>query len=506
MSNQSVSAEFLEALWEEFLSETDKQTGSKLRSFLQMCKPGTLEGNSLTIIVPNQFLKGFLKKPERLEQLVSSLKICFNNDSAKVDFVVANSDSEADADNQPSPLPSYEEEAGSFNTNQAEKPAAAAGEEFSKPVKSPSDAVKKPLESIDVQPVSEMHNQVSNEGAWQSNLQRNLLFSNFVKSQTNMLAAATAEAVAHSPGKTYNPLFFYSGVGLGKTHLINAIGNYIVKTHPEMRVLYISAEQFTNEYVESLKLKQPERFREKFRNLDVLLIDDIHFIMNKDGTQEELFQTMDKLRREDHQIVISSDCPPKDLNAVKERLKTRFEWGLVADIQPPDFETRVAILSQKASEMEVEVSRDIIDYVASEFNSNIRELEGALTRVITYCSICKKDELNLENAKEALKVLLSQNKSKKIDVPQIKKAVCDYFGISEEDLTGTKRDSAIVRPRQIAMYLCKEMVSGISYPAIGSYFGDRDHTTVMHSYKKVEKHLEDAYYSVAIRNVKEKLK
>ncbi|MGM9998108.1 MAG: chromosomal replication initiator protein DnaA [Candidatus Bruticola sp.] len=488
MANQAVSAECLDILWHEFLSETE----SPLNTFLEQCSPKNLSGDVLTIITPNKVLRDFLKKPDRLERILASLKTCFNSDSIKIEFVIGlsernNSDQIRDnvkIDNKKS-------------TNTDNKPIIK--EKIKETVQETKTQQKVEYKSDN----SENLKLNSKNSEWNSNLQENLLFENFVTGSNNSIAAATAKAVAQSPGVIYNPLFFYSGVGLGKTHLINAIGNSIVKTNPNLKVLYTSAEQFANEFVESITSNTNQRFRDKFRNVDVLLIDDIHFIIGKPGTQEELFQTIDALKRSNRQIVISSDCPPKQMNTVMSRLRSRFEWGMIADIQPPDLETREAILRQKAANNNI--SDDIIEYIASEFYSNIRELEGALIRVISYCSIMRK-ELTLENAKEALKELLDHSKDKKVDINEIKKVVCDYFQISEKDLISSRRDQRIVKPRQLAMYLCKEMVPGASYPEIGAQFGGRDHTTVIHAYRKVENNLDDELYKTPLNNLKERLK
>ena len=418
-----------------------------------------------------------------MEQIVESLRNYLNNQKLEVCLIVEG--------NEPPATPTPEPEIAPEVSPTKEKepaPSLAPTKEEATPPSAPQINSRSPLESN-----------------WKSNLQTNLLFDNFVKSSNNSLAAATAQAVAQSPGKIYNPLFFYSGVGLGKTHLINAIGNHIVSHNPQLKVLYTSAEQFTNEFVESLRSNQQQQFRDKFRNVDVLLIDDIHFIVNKEGIQEELFQTMDSLRRTDHQIVISSDCPPRQMNAVMNRLRSRFEWGMIADIQPPDFETRVAILSQKATSLEISIPDEVLEYIASEFHSNIRELEGALIRVITYCNIYKL-ELTASSATQALESLLDHSKDKKIDVELIKKVVCEYFNISEDDLVGPRREQRVVRPRQLAMYLCKELIPGASYPEIGAYFGGRDHTTVIHAYRKVETNLNEIFYKTSLNNLRERLK
>ena len=491
MANQAVSAECLSILWREFLSETE----SPLNTFLEQCSPKDLNGDTLTIVTPNKFMRDFLKKADRLERILASLKACFNSDSIKIEFVIGQVEA---SDNKPNA--SEEKENASYKKNDvAELPPIIKKKETDREVKSQIKAEPKAETQVSASLKSGKNTE------WNSNLQENLLFENFVTSSNNSIAAATAKAVAQSPGVIYNPLFFYSGVGLGKTHLINAIGNSIVKTNPNLKVLYTSAEQFTNEFMESLASGTNQRFRDKFRNVDVLLIDDIHFIIGKPGTQEELFQTIDTLKRSNRQIVISSDCPPKQMNTVMSRLRSRFEWGMIADIQPPDLDTRVAILRQKAASLDKNINDSILNYIASEFDSNIRELEGALIRVITYCSIMKKD-LTLDNAKEALKELLNHNKDKKVDINEIKKVVCEYFQISEKDLISSRRDQRIVKPRQLAMYLCKEMVPGASYPEIGAQFGGRDHTTVIHAYRKVETNLDDELYKIPLNNLKERLK
>ena len=479
MAKEALSVEFLSLLWKEYLAETQ----NSLKNFLEECSPLKLEDERLLIATPNRFLCDFLKKPDRLEQIVESLRNYLNNQKLEVCLIVEG--------NEPPATPTPEPEIAPEVSPTKEKepaPSLAPTKEEATPPSAPQINSRSPLESN-----------------WKSNLQTNLLFDNFVKSSNNSLAAATAQAVAQSPGKIYNPLFFYSGVGLGKTHLINAIGNHIVSHNPQLKVLCTSAEQFTNEFVESLRSNQQQQFRDKFRNVDVLLIDDIHFIVNKEGIQEELFQTMDSLRRTDHQIVISSYCPPRQMNAVMNRLRSRFEWGMIADIQPPDFETRVAILSQKATSLEISIPDEVLEYIASEFHSNIRELEGALIRVITYCNIYKL-ELTASSATQALESLLDHSKDKKIDVELIKKVVCEYFNISEDDLVGPRREQRVVRPRQLAMYLCKELIPGASYPEIGAYFGGRDHTTVIHAYRKVETNLNEIFYKTSLNNLRERLK
>lgn len=335
-------------------------------------------------------------------------------------------------------------------------------------------------------------------------LRPDLTFESFVRGYSNSLAAAAAQAVADSPAKAFNPLFIYGGVGLGKTHLMNAIGNVVLARNRRKRVVYIAAEQFANELIESIGDSQMKEFRRKFRNVDVLLIDDIHFLINKERTQEEFFHTFNELHANNKQIVMSSDRPPKQMPTLQDRLRSRFEWGMIADIQPPDLETRVAILRKKAELSAMPVGQDVLTFIAEKFHSNIRELEGALTRVVTFCSLTGRS-LTVHNATEALQEILKDSDLKVLDVPSIKKVVCEYFGMTHEELIGKRRDQRIVRPRQIAMYLCKEMTSA-SYPEIGAHFGHKDHTTVLHAHRKVEGNLDDHYFKTSIANLKERLK
>lgn len=335
-------------------------------------------------------------------------------------------------------------------------------------------------------------------------LRADLTFESFVRGYSNSLAAAAAQAVADSPAKAFNPLFIYGGVGLGKTHLMNAIGNVVLTRNRRKKVVYIAAEQFANELIDSIQESQMKEFRRKFRNVDVLLIDDIHFLINKERTQEEFFHTFNELHANNKQIVMSSDRPPKQMPTLQDRLRSRFEWGMIADIQPPDLETRVAILRKKAEIGAMPVGQDVLTFIAEKFHSNVRELEGALTRVVTFCSLTGRS-LTVHNATEALQEILKDGDLKVLDVPSIKKVVCEYFGMTHEELIGKRRDQRIVRPRQIAMYLCKEMTDA-SYPEIGAHFGHKDHTTVLHAHRKVEGNLDDHYFKTSIANLKERLK
>ncbi len=308
-------------------------------------------------------------------------------------------------------------------------------------------------------------------------------FDTFVVGNSNRFAHAASLAVAESPAKAYNPLFLYGGVGLGKTHLMHAIGHFILSQNSSLKVLYVSSEKFTNELINAIKDDKNEEFRNKYRNIDVLLIDDIQFIGGKERTQEEFFHTFNALYEANKQIILSSDKPPKDITTLEERLRSRFEWGLIADIQPPDLETRIAILRKKAQLENLEVSNDIMVFIADNIASNIRELEGALNRVIAYSSLTQ-NEISVELATEALKDILSANKAKIIDSNSIKETVARYYNIRLDEFKSKKRNREISYPRQIAMYLCRELTD-MSLPKIGEEFGGRDHTTVIHAFDKI---------------------
>lgn len=312
-------------------------------------------------------------------------------------------------------------------------------------------------------------------------------FDTFVIGNSNRFAHAASLAVAESPAKAYNPLFIYGGVGLGKTHLMHAIGHYILDKNSESKVVYVSSEKFTNELINSIKDDKNVEFRNKYRNVDVLLIDDIQFIAGKERTQEEFFHTFNALYEANKQIIISSDRPPKEIPTLEDRLRSRFEWGLIADIQPPDFETRIAILKKKADIEHLNVSNDVMVYIANKIQSNIRELEGALIRIVAYSSLTNK-EITVDLASEALKDIIS-NKSEKITVDTIQEVVADYYNLRIEDFKSKRRTRNVAYPRQIAMYLTRKLTD-LSLPKIGEEFGGRDHTTVIHAYEKISENLE----------------
>lgn len=315
------------------------------------------------------------------------------------------------------------------------------------------------------------------------------IFNTFVVGNNNRFAHAASLAVAELPSKRYNPLFIYGAAGLGKTHLMHAIGHFIIQQSPNLKVLYVSSEMFTNELIKAIREDKNVDFRNKYRHIDVLLIDDIQFIEKKERTQEEIFHTFNTLYEANKQIIVSSDRPPKELITLAERLRSRFEWGLIADIQPPDYETRVAILIKKAEMEDVVINEnilEIIEFVAEKIQSNIRELEGALIRVIAYANLTNQ-KINKDLAKAVLKDIFSSN-NRKVTPKIVKDSVCSHFNISIADMESAKRSTYLSYPRQIAMYICRDLTT-LSLPKIGEAFGHRDHTTVLHACNKISKEL-----------------
>ncbi|MGB6483136.1 MAG: chromosomal replication initiator protein DnaA [Candidatus Acidiferrales bacterium] len=308
-------------------------------------------------------------------------------------------------------------------------------------------------------------------------------FETFVVGSSNQFAHAAALAVAEQPSRSYNPLFLYGGVGLGKTHLMHAIGHLIKRRNPAARLTYVSAEKFTNEVIAAVRFDRMSAFRDRFRTMDILLVDDIQFIAGKERTHEEFFHTFNALYEQQKQIVISSDCPPKEISAIEERLRSRFEWGLIADIQLPDLETKIAILQKKAESEQARLADDVAEFIARSIKSNIRELEGALIRLLAYASLTGI-ELSVATAQQVLKNLID-TQEKKVSIEQIQRRVGEHFGLRGQDLKVRSNSKAIAFPRQVAMYLVKQLTSA-SLPEIGRQFGDKHHTTVLHSIHKIE--------------------
>lgn len=450
-------------IWDEFLGYVN--TNSKNPGYINWIKsalPLSMNEDTFEIGVEKLFIKEWIESrySTEIEQTLSTLT------GKHLSLVVTNMDAEKNNTTQP-----YQHEVVN------DQPLA------SKPNKQSSitETVKSSTESIE------------------SNLNSKYLFENFVIGNSNRFAHAAALAVADSPAKVYNPLFLYGDVGLGKTHLMHAIGNRIKQRHPEMKVLYISSETFTNEMIFSIQKNSMEAFRNKYRNIDCLLIDDIQFLRKKESTQEEFFHTFNALHDANKQIIISSDRKPKEIETLESRLRSRFEWGLTADVQAPDLETRMAILREKADREDIVIPNDVILFIATAIENNIREIEGAFTRVSAYASF-NGGAINLEEAKKALSELNNENNNKHVSIEEIQKLVANFYKIKKEDFLAKKRTRNVAYPRQIAMYICRD-ITDYSLPRIGELFGGRDHTTVIHACEKINKERkEDAELDKIIKN------
>jgi chromosomal replication initiator protein len=343
-------------------------------------------------------------------------------------------------------------------------------------------------EAVPAEPVAAPRLERASGGGTVEGLNPRYTFDAFVVGSSNQFAQAACQAVAELPSRAYNPLFIYGGVGLGKTHLLHAVGHQCVRLFPGMSVAYLSSERFTNELINAIRYDRTAEFRARYRTIDLLLIDDIQFISGKERTQEEFFHTFNDLYESRKQIIVSSDSSPKDIPEIEERLRSRFEWGLIADIQPPDFETRVAIIKKKAALERVRLGDDVAYLIASRIKSNIRELEGSLTRMIAFCALTGR-EMTVDLAQEVLGELWGEDE-KIITIDQIQRRVCDFFGLKMSDMKAKNRTKAIAFPRQVAMYLSRQMTHS-SLSEIVRAFGGKDHTTVLHAVDKIQTLLQD---------------
>jgi len=440
-------------LWNNALSNIEtKISKPSFDTWLKATKAHSLQGDLLVITAPNEFARDWLE--ERYSQLIAGILYEITGEELMVKFIIPQ--------------------------NQQE-------EEFNQQISAKSKKAKE------------------EEVAEQTILNSKYTFDTFVIGSGNRFAHAASLAVAEAPAKAYNPLFIYGGVGLGKTHLMHAIGHYVLDHNPSAKVVYLSSEKFTNEFINSIRDNKGAEFRDKYRNVDVLLIDDIQFLAGKESTQEEFFHTFNTLHEESKQIIISSDRPPKEIPTLEDRLRSRFEWGLITDITPPDLETRIAILRKKAKADGLDIPNEVMLYIANQIDTNIRELEGALIRVVAYSSLINKD-INADLAAEALKDIVPSSKPKVITIHDIQKVVGDHFNIKLEDFKAKKRTKSIAFPRQIAMYLSRELTD-FSLPKIGEEFGGRDHTTVIHAHEKISKMLAtDSSLQKQLKEINELLK
>lgn len=372
-------------------------------------------------------------------------------------------------------------------------------QEQQKPIsKSPSVTTQQRTSTINKFPTENVIN------SYQYQIESKYSFDSFITGNSNRLAYATAQAIAKEPGKKYNPFFIYGGVGLGKTHLMQAIGNEILKKNPKTTILYMTCEDFTNEYVSAIQNKTIDKFKKKYRQVDLLLVDDIQFLSGKEGTQEEFFHTFNSLHRGGGQIVLTADRRPQDLQEVAKRLTSRFAWGMVADVQSPDLETRKAILAKKSQEKMLDLSNEIIDFIAENIESNIRELEGALNKIKTHQEIYQK-QIDLALVMEVLQENINNSKTKNVSAEKIIKAVSSFYSVEKKEILGKRRYKELVHPRQVIMYLLRHELN-YSFPRIGKELGGKDHTTIMHGVEKIAKQIKrDTQLQNEISTIKEKL-
>jgi chromosomal replication initiator protein len=433
------------------------------------------------ISVPNGFAKDWLES--RYRSLISQTLGRIVGYGVQVDFVVGAIEPGVDGDGASGEPASngHDIAHGNGNSQDGAPVAVAVGPGFAaRAVEAPS---MRPMTALSHSPQVRVEpTRVGGEGG-ATNINPRYTFSNFIVGSANRLAHAASLSVAERPGHAYNPLFLYGGVGLGKTHLMHAIGNQVMAKFPRKRVVYATSEKFTNEFITSIQQGKIDDFRNRYRRIDLLLIDDIQFIADKERTQEEFFHTFNAIHEDGKQIVLSSDRPPKAILTLEERLRSRFEWGLIADLTAPDLETRIAILRAKAEEGAVPISSDVIEFIARKVVSNIRELEGALNRIVAYASMGAMP-ISIELAQAVLSNVLYNPKKRQITPERIAKAVSEYYGVALEQLRGQKRDKAIVVPRQIAMFLMREETD-VSLLRIGAELGNRDHSTVLHACDKI---------------------
>ncbi|GGH80286.1 chromosomal replication initiator protein [Pullulanibacillus pueri] len=450
--------ENIQQLWSNALSAIEtKLSKPSFETWLKSTSADAFSDNTLIISAPNEFARDWLET-HYSHLIMETLKDLTGSD-IDVKFIIPNKQGDID---------------DAFNRRQQKKKKTALKQEKAK------------------EPNKHM-------------LNPKYTFDTFVIGAGNRFAHAASLAVAEAPAKAYNPLFIYGGVGLGKTHLMHAIGHYVIEHNPDAKVVYLSSEKFTNEFINSVRDNRQVDFRNKYRNVDVLLIDDIQFLAGKEGTQEEFFHTFNTLHEELKQIVISSDRPPKEIPTLEDRLRSRFEWGLITDITPPDLETRIAILRKKARAEGLDMPNDVMMYIANQIDTNIRELEGALIRVVAYSSLINQD-INVDLASEALKDIIPSSKPRTITIKDIQTVIGEHFHVKLEDFSAKKRTKSIAFPRQIAMYLSRELTD-YSLPKIGEEFGGRDHTTVIHAHEKISKLLDtDKELQQKVREVTEQLK
>ena len=455
------------AIWSSALAELEASPDMTPRqlAFIKLAHPLALVEGNMILAVANEWTRDYLESRVRLE-LTQALVNATERDDARFAITVDTT---------------LDDGAEAAHLRQA-KPSTGQV-----PVVPPAGA---PPQAAPAQLISESdvfnpnRRPSSNPSSFEpTSLNAHYIFETFVIGASNRFAHAAAVAVAEAPAKAYNPLFIYGDSGLGKTHLLHAIGHYAQSLYPGVRVRYVNSEEFTNDFINSIGEGKAGAFQRRYREVDVLLIDDIQFLQGKEQTMEEFFHTFNTLHNANKQVVITSDLPPKQLNGFEDRLRSRFEWGLITDVQPPDLETRIAILRKKASGERLAAPDDVLEYIASKITTNIRELEGALIRVTAFANL-NRQQVDLGLAEIVLKDLITDNDTSQITAASVIAQTATYFGLTIEDLCGSSRSRVLVTARQIAMYLCRELTD-LSLPKIGQQFGGRDHTTVMHANRKI---------------------
>lgn len=434
---------------------------------LRMAKAkGDLDGTIL-VAVPNDFTRDFIEN--RIYQPIIDALAAELGRQVQLAFTID---------------PSLGEEAlaATSSSGPSQPPGASPNPQTPAPAEAEQWIMPAPPSQNTV-PLPSVAPQMAIDSVSSTRLNPRYVFDTFVIGPSNRFAQAAASAVAESPANSFNPLFIYGGSGLGKTHLLHAIGHYALALYPHLRVRYVNSEEFTNDFINAIRIGKNEEFKRRYREIDILLIDDIQFLQNKEGTMEEFFHTFNALHNANKQVVITSDLPPKMLSDFEDRLRSRFEWGLITDVQPPDLETRIAILRKKAAAENIEVAPEVLEYIATRISSNIRELEGALLRVTAYANLTK-EQVDLNLATTVLKDLIMDADDGQITPALIMGQTASYFDVTMEQLSSAERTQKTVNARQIAMYLCRELTD-LSLPKIGEAFGGRDHTTVMHANRKI---------------------
>ncbi len=480
----------LNAMWAKALTVLyNELSGPSFDAWLRPSTPVAFSDGTLLVQVPHEFARDWLET--RHSALLSEIMTSFVGQNVTVKFIAkADPAVQGRSEDVAVPMPSIASSTPAvpqLTQEQAEEPRPRQAERIQRSSIARQSESKEP------------------DDFKQAVLNPKYTFDSFVVGSSNRMAHAAALAVSEGPGRTYNPLFLYGGVGLGKTHLMQAIGHQLLAFNPLARIVYVPCEQFTNELILSIRFETTDAFREKYRNVDILMIDDIQFLAGKERTQEEFFHTFNTLYEAGKQIVISSDRPPREIATLESRLRSRFEWGLSADISAPELETRMAILNKKAAAENLVFPQDVCLFIAQQVQSNIRELEGALIRVTAYASLNNRD-LSVEVAAEAIRDMMPSSRPKQISVEMIQRFVADYYHIQTSEMRSRSRVRMVSLPRQVAMHLCRELTE-LSLPKIGEEFGGRDHTTVIHACEKIQHDMgTDPTLEANVKEIVERLK